>query len=46
MRKVFVSLIILLIALSLLTIGLVENQFALISTFYTQMNAPPVPPAP
>lgn len=38
MRKTLVGIIILLIALSLLTFGIIEGQFDLINALYGQMN--------
>ncbi|MFX0141560.1 MAG: hypothetical protein ACFFDN_48430 [Candidatus Hodarchaeota archaeon] len=41
MRKKLIAIIILLIGISLLTIGIVEGQYNLISSFYEQMAAIP-----
>ncbi len=38
MRKTLIGIIILLIALSLLTFGIIEGQFGLIDLLYAQMN--------
>ena len=38
MRKKFIAFIILLIALSLLVVGILEAQHALISPFYDEMS--------
>ncbi|MBD3338360.1 MAG: hypothetical protein GF353_04595 [Candidatus Lokiarchaeota archaeon] len=39
MRKKFIAFIILLLALSLLTIGLIEGHLALIGPYYEEMAA-------
>lgn len=41
MRKKLISFVILLIALSLLTLGIIEAQYALINSFYEQMSKIP-----
>ncbi|MHA1274939.1 MAG: hypothetical protein ACTSQS_16120 [Promethearchaeota archaeon] len=38
MRKKMVAIILLLIAISLLTIGIIQEQYTLINTFYKQMS--------
>ena len=37
MRKILIGFIIFLVALSFLTIGIIEAQYSLISTFYEEM---------
>jgi len=38
MRKTLIAFILILIALSLLTIGIIEGQYALINSLYSQMS--------